>query len=79
MLDAVRDLDDALCLMFLFARLPSDERIVPADVTRMCRRLTLEFLHYVIAAKCLTKVGCICVTLYTQAPDVADLKKIVGS
>ncbi|KAG7307529.1 hypothetical protein JYU34_007734 [Plutella xylostella] len=53
--DALRDLDDCLTLCFLFSTFPSLKR-VPRDQSLMCRRLTIEFMHAVIAAKALRKV-----------------------
>lgn len=54
-IDAIRDLDDCLTLCFLFSTFPS-LRFVPGHVSRLCRRLTVEFLHYVIEARALRKV-----------------------
>ncbi|XP_063531033.1 pescadillo homolog [Cydia strobilella] len=53
--DALRDLDDCLTLCFLFSTFPSLKR-VPRDQSMLCRRLTVEFMHAVIAAKALRKV-----------------------
>lgn len=53
--DAVRDLDDCLTLCFLFSTFPSLKK-VPRDQSLLCRRLTVEFMHAVIAAKALRKV-----------------------
>ncbi|XP_063226073.1 pescadillo homolog [Bacillus rossius redtenbacheri] len=54
-IDAIRDLDDCLTLCFLFSTFPS-LRHVPRHQSELCRRLTVEFLHWVIAAKALRKV-----------------------
>ncbi|TGZ50903.1 pescadillo homolog [Temnothorax longispinosus] len=54
-IDALRDLDDCLTLCFLFSTFPSLAHI-PRDQSLLCRRLTMEFLHAVIAAKALRKV-----------------------
>lgn len=54
-IDALRDLDDCLTLCFLFSTFPSLHHI-PRDQSLLCRRLTVEFLHAVIAAKALRKV-----------------------
>ncbi|XP_066594594.1 pescadillo homolog [Prorops nasuta] len=54
-IDALRDLDDCLTLCFLFSTFPSMPHI-PRDQSVLCRRLTIEFLHAVIAAKALRKV-----------------------
>jgi pescadillo protein len=44
--DALRELDDALCLVFLFASL-SPSKFVPASRVATCVRLRTEFLAYV--------------------------------
>ncbi|KAK0175309.1 hypothetical protein PV327_009067 [Microctonus hyperodae] len=54
-IDALKDLDDCLTLCFLFSTFPSMPHI-PRDQSILCRRLTVEFLHAVIAAKALRKV-----------------------
>nr|XP_033321838.1 pescadillo homolog [Megalopta genalis] len=54
-IDALRDLDDCLTLCFLFSTFPSLKHI-PRDQSLLCRRLSIEFLHAVIAAKALRKV-----------------------
>lgn len=54
-IDALRDLDDCLNLCFLFSTFPS-LRNVPRDQSILCRRLTVEFMHAVIAARALRKV-----------------------
>ena len=64
--DALRDLDDALSLIFLFANLPSTEA-VPAKTVALCRRLALEFEHYVITAHCLRKSFLSIKGIYYQA------------
>lgn len=51
-IDAVKDLDDCLTLLFLFSTFPS-LKYVPREQSALCRRLTLEFLHAVIASKSL--------------------------
>lgn len=54
-IDALRDLDDCLTLCFLFSTFPSLPHI-PRDQSLLCRRLTIEFLHAVIAMRALRKV-----------------------
>jgi len=54
-IDALRDLDDCLTLCFLFSTFPSLPHI-PRDQSLLCRKLTIEFLHIVMAAKALRKV-----------------------
>ncbi|KAF8213390.1 Pescadillo N-terminus-domain-containing protein [Mycena galopus ATCC 62051] len=44
-IDAVRDIDDALCMVFLFASLPSNARL-PASLTENCARLAAEWQLY---------------------------------
>lgn len=51
-IDAVKDLDDCLTLLFLFSTFPS-LKYVPREQSALCRRLTIEFLHAVISAKAL--------------------------
>nr|SVE75097.1 EOG090X05E6 [Daphnia dolichocephala] len=53
--DALNDLDDCLTLCFFYSTLPRQTK-APASLILLCRRLTVEFLHYVIAAKALRKV-----------------------
>nr|CAG4650945.1 EOG090X05E6 [Simocephalus serrulatus]SVE94210.1 EOG090X05E6 [Simocephalus serrulatus] len=53
--DALNDLDDCLTLCFFYSTLPRDTK-VPSALIALCRRLTVEFMHYVIAAKALRKV-----------------------
>lgn len=53
--DALHDLDDCLTLCFLFSTFPSLKR-VPRHQSLLCRRLTVEFMHAIIAAKALRKV-----------------------
>jgi len=52
--DAVRDLDDCLSLIFLFGVLPKSRRVYVEKV-HLCLKLSLEFMHYVIASKSLRK------------------------
>ncbi|KAK2736244.1 mRNA-binding ribosome synthesis protein nop7 [Myotisia sp. PD_48] len=53
-IDALRDLDDALSLLFLFANLPSTTT-VPEKTIALCQRLCHEFQHYLIATNSLRK------------------------
>lgn len=54
-IDAIKDLDDCLTLLFLFSTFPS-LKYVPREQAALCRRLTIEFLHAVIESKALRKV-----------------------
>ncbi|ETI26689.1 hypothetical protein G647_10349 [Cladophialophora carrionii CBS 160.54] len=64
--DALRDLDDALSLLFLFANLPSTTE-VPARVISRCQRLCHEFEHYLIATNSLRKSFLSIKGIYYQA------------
>ncbi|KAH7402795.1 Pescadillo N-terminus-domain-containing protein [Pyrenochaeta sp. MPI-SDFR-AT-0127] len=65
-IDALRDLDDALSMLFLFANLPSSEHI-PAKTIALCQRLTREFEHYVITSHALRKSFLSIKGIYYQA------------
>lgn len=54
--DALQDLSDSLNLIFLFSRLPRLTQFHPALIS-LCRRFSVEFLHYVIAMRCIRKVS----------------------
>ncbi|KAH8179223.1 hypothetical protein LIA77_00742 [Sarocladium implicatum] len=64
--DALRDLDDCLSMLFLFANLPSTST-VPAKMIARCERLCLEFQHYLITSKSLTKSFLSIKGIYYQA------------
>lgn len=64
--DALRDLDDALSLLFLFANLPSTTA-VPAKVISRCQRLCHEFEHYLITTNSLRKSFLSIKGIYYQA------------
>ncbi|KFH43829.1 Pescadillo-like protein [Hapsidospora chrysogenum ATCC 11550] len=65
-IDALRDLDDCLSMLFLFANLPSTSS-VPAKMIARCERLCLEFQHYLIATRSLTKSFLSIKGIYYQA------------
>ncbi|KAF2656741.1 hypothetical protein K491DRAFT_715137 [Lophiostoma macrostomum CBS 122681] len=65
-IDALRDLDDALSMLFLFASLPSTEH-VPSKTIALCQRLCLEFEHYVIASHSLRRSFLSIKGIYYQA------------
>jgi pescadillo len=54
-IDAIKDLDDCLTLLFLFSTFPALKQVT-REQTTLCRRLSVEFMHYVIASKSLRKV-----------------------
>jgi pescadillo len=64
--DAVRDIDDALCMIFLFASLPSDGRIQPSLVEN-CARLAAEWQLYIMHTQALRKVFLSIKGIYYQA------------
>jgi len=53
-IDALKDLDDCLTLVFLFANFPLLKKLYEPRL-RLCRRLSVEFLHYVITSGSLKK------------------------
>jgi len=63
--DAVRDLDDALSMIFLFSTMPRQGK-VQTGIINKCRRLAVEFMHYTIASKSLKKVFISIKGVYTQ-------------
>lgn len=65
-IDALRDLDDALSLLFLFANLPSTETVPPKVIAR-CQRLCHEFEHYLITTNSLKKSFLSIKGIYYQA------------
>ena len=65
-IDALRDLDDCLSMLFLFANLPSTST-VPAKMIARCERLCLEFEHYLIASNSLRKSFLSIKGIYYQA------------
>ncbi|XP_036369120.1 pescadillo homolog isoform X2 [Octopus sinensis] len=70
--DAICDLDDCLSLLFLFATFPKMQRVKIHRI-RLCRRLTVEFMHYIIASKSLRKVFISIKGIYFQA-DIQGTK-----
>ncbi|KAF6082455.1 pescadillo ribosomal biogenesis factor 1 [Phyllostomus discolor] len=65
-IDALRDLDDALSMCFLFSTFPRTGKC-HVQTIQLCRRLTVEFMHYVIAARALRKVFLSIKGIYYQA------------
>jgi len=64
--DAIRDLEDCLCLCFLYATFPKNPK-TPVEMIELCRKLTVEFMHFVIEARALRKVFCSIKGYYYQA------------
>jgi pescadillo protein len=69
--DAIRDVDDALCMIFLFASLPSSLRIPPTLIEN-CTRLAAEWQLYVIRSKSLRKVFLSIKGIYYQAEIMGE-------
>ncbi|XP_053135658.1 pescadillo homolog isoform X2 [Hemicordylus capensis] len=70
--DALRDLDDALSMCFLFATFPRTGKCHVQSI-QQCRRLTVEFLNYVIASRSLRKVFLSIKGIYYQAEVMGQL------
>lgn len=64
--DAVRDIDDALCMIFLFVSLPVDSKVSPT-LTENCARLAAEWQLYVMHTHALRKVFLSIKGVYYQA------------
>ena len=64
--DALRDLNDALSLLFLFASLPSTVNVPPKTIA-LCQHLCLEFQHYLIVTHSLRKSFLSIKGIYYQA------------
>lgn len=66
--DAIRDLDDPLCMLFLFSRLPAGTcKQHEAEVAAGCLRLAREFQHWVLATRALRKTFVSIKGIYYQA------------
>lgn len=71
-IDAIKELDDCMTLLFLFSTFPA-MKVVTREITSLARRLTIEFMHYVIAAKALRKVFVSIKGYYFQAEVKGEL------
>ena len=65
-IDALRDLDDCLSMLFLFANLRATSS-VPSKMVAKCERLCLEFQHYLIVSHSLRKSFLSIKGIYYQA------------
>lgn len=70
-IDALRDLDDPLCMIHLFAALPSTGRIT-TEHTSSCAALCREWNYYVSKARCLRKVFVSVKGIYYQAEIMGE-------
>ncbi|KAF8640692.1 hypothetical protein AX17_000348 [Amanita inopinata Kibby_2008] len=65
-IDAIRDIDDALCMIFLFASLPAGDRLSP-ELVENCSRLASQWQLYVMHNHSLRKVFLSIKGVYYQA------------
>lgn len=70
-IDALRDMDDCLCMIHLFAALPSAGRIT-ADRTSACAKLAREWQYYVSKSRSLRKVFVSVKGIYYQAEIMGE-------
>uniref|UniRef100_A0A7N8Y0Z4 Pescadillo homolog n=1 Tax=Mastacembelus armatus TaxID=205130 RepID=A0A7N8Y0Z4_9TELE len=63
-IDALRDIEDALCMCFLFSTFARTGKC-HVQTIQLCRRLAVEWMNYVIASRALRKVQ-----LYIHPTDV---------
>ncbi|XP_056275814.1 pescadillo [Pseudoliparis swirei] len=71
-IDALRDVDDALCMGFLFSTFARTGKCHVQTIT-LCRRLTVEWMNYVIASRSLRKVFISIKGIYYQAEVMGQL------
>eukprot|EP01034_Spumella_vulgaris_P029685 gene29685-36772_t len=70
-IDALRDLDDALCMIHLFAALPSEGRITP-ERTAACSELARHWQYYISKSRTLHKVFVSVKGVYYQAEIMGE-------
>uniref|UniRef100_A0A8C7ZD45 Pescadillo homolog n=1 Tax=Oryzias sinensis TaxID=183150 RepID=A0A8C7ZD45_9TELE len=71
-IDALRDIDDALCMCFLFSTFARTGKC-HVQTIQLCRRLTVEWMNYVIASRSLRKVFVSIKGMYYQAEVMGQL------
>ncbi|KAF1389108.1 hypothetical protein PFLUV_G00070030 [Perca fluviatilis] len=71
-IDALRDIDDALCMCFLFSTFARTGKC-HVQTIQLCRRLTVEWMNYVIASRALKKVFISIKGIYYQAEVMGQL------
>ena len=71
-IDAIRDLDDGLSMCFLYCRF-SKSLNFPHELIDMSRRLTAEFMHWIIDARALRKVFVSIKGYYYQAEILGQI------
>lgn len=65
--DALRDMDDCVSMIHLYAVLPGNAKNIPVERTLRCARLVSEFQNYVIRTNSLRKVFLSIKGIYYQA------------
>ncbi|PWA19581.1 hypothetical protein CCH79_00006978 [Gambusia affinis] len=71
-IDALRDIDDALCMCFLFSTFARTGKC-HVQTIQLCRRLTVEWMNYVIVSRSLRKVFLSIKGIYYQAEVMGQL------
>uniref|UniRef100_UPI0037E84C52 pescadillo n=1 Tax=Semicossyphus pulcher TaxID=241346 RepID=UPI0037E84C52 len=71
-IDALRDIDDALCMSFLFSTFARTGKC-HVQTIQLCRRLTVEWMNYVITSRALRKVFISIKGIYYQAEVMGQL------
>jgi pescadillo protein len=70
--EALRDLDDAVSMVFLFATLPQN-RFLRDHVIERCGRLSNEWTQYIIKSRSMRRVFCSIKGIYFQASVMGEL------
>ena len=70
-IDALRDMDDALCMIHLFASLPSQGRVT-VEKTASCQQLVRQWQYYVARSKTMRKVFVSVKGVYFQAEVMGE-------
>ncbi|XP_061907209.1 pescadillo [Entelurus aequoreus] len=71
-IDALRDIDDALCMCFLFSTFARTGKC-HVQTIQLCRRLTVEWMNYVVASRALRKVFISIKGIYYQAEVMGQI------
>lgn len=71
-IDALRDIEDALCMCFLFSTFARTGKC-HVQTIQLCRRLTVEWMNYVITSRSLQKVFISIKGIYYQAEVMGQL------
>uniref|UniRef100_A0A669BE81 Pescadillo homolog n=1 Tax=Oreochromis niloticus TaxID=8128 RepID=A0A669BE81_ORENI len=71
-IDALRDIDDALCMCFLFSTFARTGKC-HVQTIQLCKRLTVEWMNYVITSRSLRKVFLSIKGIYYQAEVMGQL------